>query len=299
MSGVGVELRQLRYFVEVADSGGFGRAAERLHIVQPAVSQQIRRLERELGVRLFDRSTRHVRLTGEGERLLPEARTALAAADRVRSTAEDIKSGKELVLRLGSGRAPGPEVRRVLDELPDSVRVRLTTAPQTELVEAVRGGELDAAFVRALTATPGLHVCPMWTEQLIVALPADHHLADRAELHLRDLADLPVRLAPRHRNPPFHDLITTALAERGIDPPRGPEFTNLTDTLADIAGADPSWTPFYAVGELPVVRRIAFVPLAAPLMTTALVVGSAESRIHGLLEPLRRLPCGHAQGGAA
>ncbi|MCP3804458.1 LysR family transcriptional regulator [Allokutzneria sp. A3M-2-11 16] len=299
MSGVGMELRQLRYFVEVADTGGFGRAAERLHIVQPAVSQQIRRLERELGVRLFDRSTRHVRVTSEGERLLPEARAALAAADRVRSTAEHIKSGEGLVLRLGSGRAPGPEVRRVLDELPDSVRVHLSTRPQTELPDAVRTGELDAAFVRALAAAPGLHVCPMWTEQLVVALPAGHHLADRSELHLPDLAELPVRLAPRHRNPPFHDLITTAFAEHGIEPPNGPEFTNLIGTLADMAVADPSWTPFYAVGDPPAVRHIAFIPLAAPLLTTALVVASPQARAHGLLRPLRRLPCPDSEGGAS
>src|SRR4051794_772861 len=83
-TGHSVELRQLRYFVTVAEEQGFGRAAERLHVVQPAVSQQIRRLERELGVALFERSTRHVRLSPAGERLLPEARTALAAADRVR-----------------------------------------------------------------------------------------------------------------------------------------------------------------------------------------------------------------------
>lgn len=84
-----VEMRQLRCFVTVAEELHFGRAAERLHLVQPAVSQQLRNLERELGARLFDRSSRHVRLTETGALLLPEARAALAAADRLRAVARE------------------------------------------------------------------------------------------------------------------------------------------------------------------------------------------------------------------
>ena len=99
-----MEIRQLAYFVTVADELSFGRAAERLHIVQPAVSQQIRRLERELGVPLFDRSSRHVRLTAAGERLLPEARAVLAAAGRVRQVAADAAAGADGILRVAPAR---------------------------------------------------------------------------------------------------------------------------------------------------------------------------------------------------
>lgn len=100
-----VELRQLAYFVAIADEGGFARAAEALHVGQPAVSQQLRRLERELGVVLFERTTRRVRLTAEGDRLLPEARAVLAAAERTRRLAAELAGASSL--RLGTSPAPG------------------------------------------------------------------------------------------------------------------------------------------------------------------------------------------------
>jgi DNA-binding transcriptional LysR family regulator len=101
----GVEIRQLAYFAAVAEELSFARAAQRLHIVQPAVSQQVRRLERALRVQLFDRGSRHVRLTAAGERLLPEARSILSAVQRTRQVAAEIADGTDGMLRREPARA--------------------------------------------------------------------------------------------------------------------------------------------------------------------------------------------------
>src|SRR5437879_5132297 len=141
--GGDVELRQLAYFVAVAEELNFGRAAQRLHIVQPAVSQQVSRLERELGVRLFDRTSRHVRLTAAGERLLPESRAALAAAATVRRIAADISAGADGVLRLGTSQGLGRHLDRVLERLRDAapgLQVRLVDLPAARRISQVRAG---------------------------------------------------------------------------------------------------------------------------------------------------------------
>ncbi|WP_153034355.1 LysR substrate-binding domain-containing protein [Amycolatopsis sp. YIM 10] len=284
-----MELRQLRYFVTVAEAGGFGRAAERLHIVQSAVSQQIGRLERELGVRLFDRSAR--RLTEGGERLLPEALAVLSAADRVRSVAAEVADGG--VVRLGTVHGPGDRIYRVLGELADlapELRVRLKRLAPAERLAAVRSGELDAALVRALPAARRLELLPVWHDPLLVALPAAHPLAAKSLLSLEDLADLPVRLAPRADNPPFHDLIRDACATAGIDPPEGPPFTSLAETMAEIAAGPPSWTVFYEGTGLPSVPGVVVRPLSGQVLTTSLAVppGPPGPALRHLLTALER-----------
>ncbi|GAA3685988.1 LysR family transcriptional regulator [Nonomuraea antimicrobica] len=291
--GTQVELRQLEYFVAVADEGGFGRAAERIGIVQSAVSQQVRRLERELGVRLFDRSTRHVRLTGDGERLLTEARAVLAATRRLRRAAADVVAGDEGVLRLGVVRGPSDRLYRTLNALSaiaPRLKVRLSSLPVTERLAAVRSGELDAALVRASAGVPGLELLPVWDDPLMVALPVDHPLAAEPELDIARLAHLPLRLAPRAANPPFHDLVLDAFRAAGVEPVTGPPFRGFQETLAEIAADPPSWTVFYEVGGLPTMSRVALRPLAGLRLTTSLAVppDPPSPMLRHLLEAVRR-----------
>ncbi|MEV5975739.1 LysR family transcriptional regulator [Streptomyces sp. NPDC052114] len=281
-----MELRQLEYFVAVAEEGGFARAAGRIGIVQSAVSRQVRLLESEWGVTLFERSTRHVRLSGAGERLLPEARAVLAAAGRTRRVAADLAGGARGVLRLGTVQGPGGRMYGVLDALAGrapELQVVLRRLPPAERLAAVRTGELDAAFVRAVRAAEGLELLPVWSDPLYVALPSGHPLAAEGGpgigLDALVRSGLPLRLAPRGANPPFHDLIGDALRDAGAGQPLlGPPFTTLQETLSAIgaqAGADGSggsWTVFYEVGALPSLPRVAVRPLDGPALTTCLAV---------------------------
>ncbi|WP_129663731.1 LysR family transcriptional regulator, partial [Phytoactinopolyspora endophytica] len=164
-----MELRQLRYFVTVAEELHFGRAAERLRIVQPAVSQQVSRLERELGVTLLDRSPRQVSLTRHGERLLPEARTVLDAADRTAAVAAGLAAAGRCILRIGT--SPGVSARlehglSALQRLVPETEVELDARPVPEQLEAVRTGELDVAILRTGVDGPFLDTEALWSTPL-------------------------------------------------------------------------------------------------------------------------------------
>ncbi|MCK2216272.1 LysR family transcriptional regulator [Actinomadura sp. ATCC 31491] len=279
-----MELRQLAYFVAVAEEGGFGRAAERLGIVQSAVSQQVRRLERELGVPLFSRSTRHVRLSGAGERLLPEARAVLAAADHVRGVAADVRAGAEGVLRLGVVQGPGDRLYRTLNALAGvapRLQVRPRRLPLPERLAAVRAGELDAALVRALPTAPGLELLPIWTDPLYVALPADHPLARATGLaasarSAETAGSAPDVLSPRGAGPEVPPLPGAedvarplGLAELGALPLRrapradNPPFYDLLTDACRAAGVAPApGPPFTTLQE-----TLADIGVSAPSWT--------------------------------
>ncbi|MER5452620.1 LysR family transcriptional regulator [Streptomyces sp. NPDC002764] len=267
-----MELRQLTYFVTVAEELHFGRAAERLHIVQSAVSMQIQRLERELGAELFDRTPRRVRLTSAGERLLPRAREVLAAADRARAAVAPPPG-----LRIGTSTGMGAHLDRVLAAFArraPEVPVELFSLPAAERLARVAGGGLHAAFVRSVEPVPGVRVLPLWPDPLVAALPASHPLAGRAEIDLGELAELPLSLTERRNNPALVDLVVGACHEAGFQPLPGPANGSLQDTLATI-GSRPGWTVVYAsharVLHSP---RVAFVPFRAPglAMSTGLAV---------------------------
>lgn len=264
-----MELRQLRYFVAVAEELHFGRAAERLHIVQPTVSQQVRRLERELQLDLFDRTTRQVTLTAAGAAFLPHARAVLAAERAGLDAMADHRAEQNAVLRIGTSVGLGTRLEHVLASLAASapdITVELTSSPTTGRLQAVRDGELDAAFVRGASRRQGLDLIPVWKDPLVVALPAAHPLATGTAVHVADLAALPLRIVPRENNPHLVDLVVAACNAAGFEPVVGPAFTTDQDTLAAIATGAASWTVFYAAqaARLPTGRTV-FRPFAPPV----------------------------------
>ncbi|MFJ6787007.1 LysR family transcriptional regulator [Streptomyces angustmyceticus] len=300
-----MELRQVRYFVMVAQELHFGRAAEKLHIVQSAVSQQIRRLERELGAELFDRSARQVRLTAVGERFLPEARALLAAEQRARAVVAELTAGRSTTLRLGTSTGLGAHLDRVLEALAGiapETRVELVAARAGERLDLVASGGLDAAFLRGEPDTRGrddLRFVPLWQDLLVAVLPARHPLAARPDapsdappdtppdarpdapsgvLALAELAAVPLVLTARRNNPSLVDLVVGACHDAGFTPVPGPAYGSLEDTLTAIGAADPSdglWTVVYASHAARLsTPRVAFLPFRQPGMelTTSLVV---------------------------
>ncbi|MFF7995010.1 LysR substrate-binding domain-containing protein [Kitasatospora xanthocidica] len=300
-----MELRQLRCFVAVAEELHFGRAAERLLLGQPAVSQQVRRLERELKVELFDRSPRHVRLTAAGERFLPAARDVLAAEDAARALGADLAAAVAVpaVLRLGTVTGLGERLDLILDTYQrraPGVRVELRAAPVRERLALLAEGRLDAAFVRG--AVPGnstdLRFLPVWQDELVLALPARHALARRAEVDLADLAGLPLRLTARRNHPALVDLVTDACARAGFAPVLGPAHEGtLQDTLASIGAGTPMWTVVYAANARMLnAHRIAFRPLRTPLALPTSVAVRRSAPLPRLLLAACRTPLAPGTG---
>ncbi|MET7570877.1 LysR family transcriptional regulator [Streptomyces sp. NPDC005492] len=256
-----MELRQIQYFVAVAEESHFGRAAERLNIGQPAVSQQIRRLERELGTDLFDRSRRTIQLTPVGRELLAEGKEILRAVDSFSAKARKVVARESDTFRLGISSALGRRLDYFLDALPrhgSSTRFEFQTLGVQERLDELRAGTLDAAFVRGVESVPGLTLLTLWYDPLLVALPAAHPLAAKPDLNLRDLAEVPLRIAERAQNEVLYDSVVQACRESGFQPVIGPPFTGLQDALAEIGAGSTGWTLMYPTAVSAVSsRRIA------------------------------------------
>lgn len=190
-----MELRHLEHFVAVAEERSFTRAAERMHLVQSALSVSIRSLERELGGRLFDRSTHHVELTDAGRALLVEARTTLAAADAARDAVAAVHGGLRGSIRIGIMRSMtlidlATMLTRYHQERPQ-VQIIPSAAQggSMELVSQVIDGRLDLAFASLPgDYPPGLTVHPLATEPMLLACPDDHPLARHRTIPLTKLA---------------------------------------------------------------------------------------------------------------
>ncbi|MGC0367292.1 DNA-binding transcriptional LysR family regulator [Rhodococcus sp. 27YEA15] len=287
-----MEIKQLRYFLVVAEELHFARSAERLHVVQAAVSQQIRRLEHELGKPLFDRSRRQVTLTAAGHRLVPEARAVLDAvshaAEIVRSRSDEPDAPPHF--RLGIAGGSGKRMDLVMDylgiHLPDLL-VTLEIGQVWEQLDAVRSGALDAALVRLPRNDQDLELIPVWVDRIVVAIPSRHPLSSKPDLALSDLANLPLRLIPSEQNPAFAATVLRACANAGFDPPTGFPFRDLQTTVLELGSGPPSWTVMYE-GSAQALRteRVIFRPVADPSMVVQmwLAVREKTALVDALIE---------------
>jgi DNA-binding transcriptional LysR family regulator len=189
-----MELRDIEAFVAVAEELHFGRAAAKLHISQPPLSNRIQRLEQDLKVQLFTRSTRSVALTDAGMRLLPPARAVLSQLDAAEKVAASIVTGDQGTVRIGFA---GASSQRSLPLLSHAVRaaypgIELQLKSQTYVytaLEMLREGSLDLAFARLPSRDPLLESRVVEVEEIVCALPEGHPLAEKEQLHLQDLQD--------------------------------------------------------------------------------------------------------------
>lgn len=217
-----MELRHLRYFVAVAETRHFGRAAERVHIAQPPLSRQIQALEQELGVLLLDRSHRKVELTAAGAALLENARRVLEAAELAKKEAQRAgrgERGRIVIGYLSSLAYTGlPELLRTFRSRYPKVEIALSQLSPQAQVDALKDGRLDVGFVRAPLEEPGLSSLLVRREPLVVAVPAEHALASRRRLSLELLAREPFISFPRSRGPAYFDQLMRLCHEAGFTP---------------------------------------------------------------------------------
>jgi DNA-binding transcriptional LysR family regulator len=294
-----MELRQLRYFVAVAEELHFRRAAERLFVAQPAVSEQIRKLEAQLGVRLFDRANRRVALTEAGAVLLEEGRRVLAAAELAQRATRNAREHAGGRLRLGyvPGALPA-SVPRALGQLAAFARrpeVSFETGPAVHLIERVRARSLDAVITGLPAATAGLLVTSLGRQGLLVATAAGDARAAAPAVGLAQLAPEQLVIMPRAANPAFHDAVVSLCREAGIAPAlhevREPRVESVL--LAVAAGAGPAVLPA-AVAERYAVPGVRLVPLqddATGFETAVVTHPDADNpATDALLRALARFP---------
>jgi DNA-binding transcriptional LysR family regulator len=215
-----VELRHLRYFVAVAEELHFGRAALRLGMAQPPLSQQIRRLEAEIGITLFSRTKRHVELTDAGRAFLDHARAILLQAEQAVQAAQRAQPGR--AGRLAVGFAPWadfsilPPLIRTFGARHPDVQLQVLELNAPDQIRALRDERIQVAFLRPPVHDRSLTVERIVTERLVVAFPSGHRLEAWRRVPLKRLADEPHIVVPRQRAPVYHDLVTRFCRDMGF-----------------------------------------------------------------------------------
>jgi DNA-binding transcriptional LysR family regulator len=286
-----MDLRQLRYFVAVADAGSLTRAADGLHLAQQSLSEQVRALEAEVGAALFERSSRGVRLTEVGTVLLREARPVLAQASRALETARRAARGEAGELRVGflssvANYMLPPVVRAFRDRHPE-VTLHVEDVSIADLVERLRTGELDAGLSRP-PLVDDLETEAVLREPVAAVLPEGHRLAGREELTLAELADEPWVLTPRSSWPPWHRQYDEDYARAGFAP-RVVQRADTVQNLLALVAAGVGVTRLTMSARTLRDSGVAFVPLAGDEAAVVVVwrPGAGGEALSALREVVR------------
>ena len=228
-----MELRQIRSFLSIAETLHFGRTAELIHLSQPALSLQIKALEDEVGVRLFERNRRKTTLTAAGLAFRDDAATALSQLEQAMRSARLAAHGKLGLLRIGFISTVGseivPNIVRQFRELNPEVEFSLRAIPTADQIQMLEGGSLDIGFFRLpIGGHSALEIVTVHRERFVLVLAASHQLAKRKRVRLSELSGQNFVLYERTYAPGFYDLIFGMLRDAGIVP-------NISQTAAELS----------------------------------------------------------------
>jgi len=272
-----VELRHLRYFTAVADNGGFARTARLLHVSQSAISEQIRDLEEELGVELFNRKNRRIRLTDHGEHFLQDARAVLAAADKAVGNVRKSLQGEIGTLTIGFFvGGTGTFFPRIIKEFRHrfhGVQVSLVELAPAMQHQALQAGVIDIGFTRPVQPAYAafLRSERFQTEQLCAVLLKSHPLAKKRRILIRELAGDRFILNDRKYSPAVFDKVITLCAEAGFSPRISATATVSPGIIALVeAGEGVAILPHGARALSS--EELVFVPLADPTAFIDMVI---------------------------
>ncbi|MBD2247894.1 LysR family transcriptional regulator [Nostoc sp. FACHB-888] len=234
-----MELRHLHYFIAVAEELHFSRAAKRLHISQPPLSQQIRGLEDELGVRLFERTKRQVQLTEAGKVFLERSYLVLAQLEQAIEVTQRVERGEVGRLAIGFvGSATYtvlPDILSVFREQFPAVELRLHELTTQEQIQALHHKQVDVGIVRSAIIEPGLSMECVLQESLVLALPQTHPLSAQAKVSLSALADELFILFPAKMGPIFYEQIINICQEAGFRPKVAQEAVQMQTIIGLVA----------------------------------------------------------------
>lgn len=276
--GAVTDLRRLQYFVAVARERNFTRAAERLHIAQPALSRQVKQLEQELGVELLHRTTHEFQLTPAGRFLLERGPALLSAADElwrdVRGYGSGERGGVTVAYGASASYETAPRLLRVLTERHPGIAMTTAVKSVAEILSGLRDGSVDIGLVRCPPKGAGIDAQPVRMERQGVLLRRDHRLAANSTLTALDLAEETVLLHPREGNPGHYDAVLGLFREHALEP--RVELRTLSFDLrlyADSAG----WRDYDHRRVLDINRLAGRVVLGAAVSAGAARGGPADS----------------------
>ncbi|HEX4411285.1 MAG TPA: LysR family transcriptional regulator [Xanthobacteraceae bacterium] len=268
-------LRHFTYFLAVAEEKHFGKAAKRLGMSQPPLSQQIQILEKSLGVRLFERSRQGVQLSREGAAILAPVHRFMEHAQRLQQAVSDARQGRTDIVTIGAINSAMfdimPRLMRSAKQYHAHLSLSVTEMQSAYALAAVQSGEIDIAFARFDDQITALEVQPIVHDHLVLVLPIDHPLTKLGRVSLKDLANESFVLFPRRFSPSYFDQIINACRNAGFSPHVLHEVSSVVSQIAfagcgTAVGMVPSRAMRFGGGDVvfrPLVERIDVVSIAA------------------------------------